>query len=535
MNASLAENEKGEKVIKIVFPYDVELLYKIKALPGRKYYTEPSPCWAVPISTESIEQLQKWNFEISEPLLSFMQKAQEKKDAITISQIQGLKGTPRQFQNAGVAFVEDKNGRALIGDEQGLGKTIEALSFIQLHRDRIPIVIVVPASLKLNWEREANKWLEDPNTEILSGTKVWKTTGDILIINYDILYAWVDELKKRKPKLLITDESQKYKSDGAKRTKAVKKLAKGIPYFIALSGTPIENRPDEVFNAVHIANPDIFINRWQFRQRYCNPKHNGFGWDFTGHSNIEELHNKLKRVMIRRLKKDVLKELPDKIYSFIPIELDNEKEYQDAENDFISYVRNEKGQDAAKKIENVEALARIEGLKQLAVKGKMKQVIEWIRDFLESEQKLVVFCTHKFVINELMEMFGSHIAVKLDGSTSLSDRQRSVDIFQLNPAVKLFIGNIQAAGVGITLTAASNVVFIELGWNPAIHDQASDRVHRIGQKDSVNIYYLLARNTIEEKIAKLLDTKRKITTAVLDGVETEQSSLLFELMKSYKY
>ena len=214
--------------------------------------------------------------------------------------------------------------------------------------------------------------------------------------------------------------------------------------------------------------------------------------------------------------------------------MDNEKEYQSAERDFISFVQRTKGTDAAERASNAATLAEIEGLKQLAVQGKMKQAIDWIQNFLDSDGKLVVFAVHKFVIDALMTHFGTQLAVKIDGSTPMADRQRAVDVFQHNPECRLFIGNIQAAGIGITLTTASNVVFLELPWQPGALVQAEDRCHRIGQKDSVNIYYLLATDTIEEKIAQLLDRKRKILDAVLDGKETDQESLLSELMNEYK-
>jgi len=171
-------------------------------------------------------------------------------------------------------------------------------------------------------------------------------------------------------------------------------------------------------------------------------------------------------------------------------------------------------------------------LKQLAVKGKMKNVNEWINDFLETDEKLVVFCTHKFVIEALMEEF-KEIAVKVDGSVSLLNRQKAVDGFQTNDKIRLFVGN-EAAEEGLTLTAASNLVHLELPWSPKTIDQRNDRCHRMTQKNSVMIYYLLAANTIEEKIAKLLDSKRKVVDAILDGIETEQASLLSELMKIYE-
>ena len=236
--------------------------------------------------------------------------------------------------------------------------------------------------------------------------------------------------------------------------------------------------------------------------------------------------------MLRRKKKDVLKELPAKVWSFIPMELDNRKEYVQAENNFIKWVHETKGKDAAEKARGAEVLSSIEALKQLAVKGKLEQAMDWIEDFLQSGKKLVVFATHKFVIQTLVDEFPD-ISVKVDGSVSMKKRQEVVDQFQKDKKIKLFIGNIKAAGVGITLTAASDVAFLELPWTPGELEQASDRVHRIGQNDSVSIYYLLAHETIEDKIATMIDNKRKILDGILDGKETDDESLLTKLLKQF--
>jgi len=529
---SLAKNEKGEKVLKIIFDYDLLLINKVREIPGRLWHPSDK-CWSAPLHETTIQQLRILGFHIDEKLQSHLLQNDETVKDIIANGIPGLKGVLRSFQTIGVAFAENKDGRCLIADEMGLGKTIQSIGYIQLHRDKIPVIVVCPASLKLNWEREIESWLPNPKVQVLSGTTPYKTKGEILIINYDIVFAWWEELKKKKPQIIILDESHSVKSSATRRTKAVKKLCKEVPHILALSGTPIVNRPIEIYNTLQILDKNLFPNYIAFTRRYCNAHNNGFGMDVNGASHTQELHDTLtSTIMLRRKKVDVLKELPDKIYSFVPIALDNTEEYNEAEKDFIAYVRREKGIDAAQRIESVEALAKIEGLKQLAVKGKLKDAIEWIKTFLESDQKLVVFCTHKFTIDALMEQF-TGISVKIDGSVTILDRQRSVDIFQLNPKCKLFVGNIQAAGVGITLTAASNVVFLELPWHSGYVVQAEDRCHRIGQKDSVNVHFLLAQNTIEEKIAKLIDNKRKITDSVLDGKETDQNNLLHDLMKSY--
>jgi len=459
-------------------------------------------------------------------------------DCNTLGSLSSLKAIPGllhglyPFQLEDVFRMEKLGGRCLNASEMGLGKTIQALAWIQLHRDKTPVIVVCPASLKLNWEREIESWLSNPKVQVLSGTTPYKTKGEILIINYDIVFAWYLELQKKKPQIIILDESHSVKSSATRRTKAVKKLCKEVPHIIALSGTPIVNRPIEIYNTLQILDKNLFPNYIAFTRRYCNAHNNGFGIDVNGASHTDELHNTLVgTIMIRRKKSDVLKELPDKIYSFVPIALDNTEEYNEAEKDFIAYVRREKGNDAAKRIESVEALAKIEGLKQLAVRGKLDDAMEWIENFLESDQKLVVFCTHKFVIEALINRFPK--AVKIEGSVNMNERQKAVDDFQNKPEVKLFVGNVIAAGTGITLTASSNVVILEFPWTPGSLSQCVDRCHRIGQKDSVNVYYLMAKNTIEEKIAKMLDEKTKILDSVLDGKETEQGTLLHEIMNSY--
>ena len=544
----------GAYGIKVLFPFSYSEVTKVKSLPGRKYHPKDK-LWTCPLSLEAAEMLKRWQYIMDPKILKFMDSA--KIDILELDNdidIPGIKQELYPFQKQGVSFIEAKNGRALIGDEMGLGKTIQALAWLQLHPELRPALIVCPASLKLNWEREAELWMEDPQVEVISGKKPYILTGQIIIMNYDILpnkykkeknragkivdveilrTGWIDYIIDIKPKVAVADEVHYTKSGKAHRTKALKKLAKAVPNFIGLSGTPIINRPVEFFNIINIIDRTVFPDYWKFTKRYCDAKRNGFGWDMSGSANTEELHKILtERIMIRRLKKDVLKELPDKSYSFIPIELDNQNEYDSAEKNFLSWVKKHKGAEAVERASNAQALAEIEGLKQIAVRGKLKQAIKWIEDFLESDQKLVIFATHKFVIAHLMDSF-KNIAVKVDGSVSGTNRQLAVDKFQNDVKTRLFIGNIKAAGVGLTLTASSSVVFLEYPWTPGELSQASDRVHRIGQENAVNIYYLLAEYTIEEQIAELLDEKRKVLDSVLDGKRPEKGSLLMDLITKY--
>lgn len=531
-NEKKATLEKGQ--IKIMFPFDYDTLATVKSIPGRRFQGDKYPKhWTAPLSKEAAKILKDAKFEIDPEITKLLEDNTPKE--IKAIEIPTFKRALFPYQKDGVAFIESRNGRALLGDEMGLGKTIQALAWLELHPEKRPAIIVCPAHLKINWAREAEAGLSKPNVEILQGKTPYQVKKDIVIINYDILSTWVEELQKLNPQVLVFDEGHYIKSNKAQRTKAVKKLAKKIPHVIALSGTPIVNRPMESWNILQVINKTIFPNYMEFARTYCDAKHNGFGWDFSGASNKEKLHQILTdTVMIRRKKADVLPELPDKLFSFIPMEMDNEKEYFKAEMNFIRFLKDTKGEEAAQKAGQAEHLVKIEALKQLAVKGKMKQAIQWIRDFLETNgNKLVVFAVHKVVVDALMEEF-KDIAVKVDGSLSGTQRDELVQAFQNNPDVKLFVGNIQAAGTGLTLTAASAVAFLELPWTPGELVQAEDRCHRIGQKDTVNIYYLLADNTIEADIAILLDEKKKVLEAILDGKEVEETQLLTELMKKYE-
>jgi SWI/SNF-related matrix-associated actin-dependent regulator of chromatin subfamily A-like protein 1 len=529
-------------LIAIQFPYSYETVQQVKQLEGRKYHAE-GKYWTASIKERSVELLQQWGFALDLALTKLIdlevKRVHEAREAERTAEVQkavlqkelGLKKTLFPFQKEGVAFIESRNGRVLIADEMGLGKTIQALAYLQLHPELRPAVIICPASLKLNWAKEIRETMtQATNTQILQGKRVHKLHGQIVIINYDILPFWLAALTAFEPKVIIGDEIHYIKSNSAKRTKAVKQLAKEVKHVLALSGTPIVNRPIEIFNALSIISPGLFAFK-QFTHRYCAAKFNGFGWDFTGATNTEELHKKLtETVMIRRKKADVLKDLPDKMYSFIPMELDNQEEYDSIESDVIGYLRTAKGEAAADKASNAEIIVQIELLKQSAVRGKLASALEWVEDFLESGEKLVLFATHKFVIDAVMARFES-IAVKIDGSVDGFERQIAVEAFQQNPKLKLFVGNIKAAGVGLTLTAASNVAFIEFPWTPGELNQAIDRCHRIGQKDTVSVHYLMAPDTIDEKIAKLLDKKTKVLDGVLDGKKTDEGSLLIELMQ----
>lgn len=440
------------------------------------------------------------------------------------------------FQKEGISFLEKRKGRAIIGDEPGLGKTIQVLGYIANNPDIKKVLVVCPATLKYNWYNESLKWLpKGANTiNILESKKIGPLYKDIRIhiINYDIVSAWREVLSNHKFDLMVLDEAHYLKNPSAQRTKAIKFLSKKVKKIIPLTGTPAVNRPIELFNAISLVSPTLFPSYFQYAHRYCNARHNGFGWDFSGSCREDELHAKLTNIMIRRKKEDVLEELPDKRYSYIPFKLNKNCEYYKADKDFLNWIKVTKGSKAVKSVSQAIFLTKITYLRKLAVEAVLDDSIAWIKDFLETGQKIVVFAIHKDIIAILQSEFKKKCVV-IDGSTTISNRQKAVNDFQKKKDISIFIGNIQAAGVGITLTAASTVVFLELPWTPGELEQACDRCHRIGQKSAVNIYYLLGQDTIEEKLAQVIDSKRKVLSKIIDGKTYDEENTFETLIQNY--
>jgi len=434
------------------------------------------------------------------------------------------KHRPKKFQLKAIRKINHFNGRVLLADEMGLGKTLEALLWMKQAGSSVyPAIVVCPASLKWVWEKEA---IEQINVRaiVLDGQKPSKKSvleiPKLIIINYEILQYWEAWLKKIKAQTIAFDESHYLKSSGAIRTRTSKSLAKKIPNVIGISGTPLTNRPDELWNIISIVRPDIFSSRYAYRWRYCKPVLKPWGWDYKGATNLKELHRKLSStMMIRRLKKDVLSELPAKTRHVIPLDISPKAriEYNQAQNNFLQWLSKTQALNKVRAAEKAEALVKLGYLRRLAANSKMKGVFDWIDNFLEEDDgKLIVFANHKNIIQQVKERYNK-VCVVVDGSVTGKKRKNAVKGFQNNKRIRLFIGNIKAAGVGITLHASSTVAFIELDYVPANHTQAEDRPHRIGQKNAVNIYYLVARNTIEEDLCEIIQAKQEILSQVLDG------------------
>jgi len=457
------------------------------------------------------------------------------------------------YQRAGIASALTRPS-ILFGDEMGLGKTIQAIGVINADPTLKRILIVCPASLRLNWYRELQKWLTRELSIVLADSKVWRGGYDVTIINYDILTKHSAKLRETAWDLVICDEAHYLKNPDAKRTQAVcGKEKKGVVEVepirarrrMLLTGTPIPNRPIEGWTIFHYLDPVEFRSFFGYAKRYAGAYQGAYGWDFSGSANLPELQDKLRgTIMIRRLKADVLTELPAKRRSVIEIPANGasgavKAEQQAWERKEETMLAMRTAVELAKASENPDdyadavaslktaataAFAEISKLRHDTAVAKIPYVIEHLRNAIEDGSKVVVFAHHHDVIDALAAEFGSQ-AVTMYGDVPMATRQANVDRFQSDPGCLVFIGGIQAAGVGITLTAASHVVFAELDWVPGNVTQAEDRCHRIGQHEMVIVEHLVLEGSLDARMAAILVQKQEVLAAALDTV-TEQAPVL---------
>ncbi len=461
------------------------------------------------------------------------------------------------FQRAGIAWVTSRAG-GLIGDEMGLGKTIQAIGVVNSDPKGIRrILIVCPLTLIGNWRRELQRWLVDQSYSIGVATGQTFPSADIVLINYDVLSKWPRKLEYFWD-LVILDEAHMIKNRKTKRAQALigrkpskaERAAGAVPTGpipakrkLVLTGTPFENRPDELWTLLHFLDPKTFGSYWKFAEKYCGIEYNGFGTKVGDGKNLEQLNRMLRErgYLLRRLKKDVLTELPPKTRVLVELEIDEtcaaalnlEQEAEDRWGDDFEAAEADlalaKAGDDTDEQSFEEAVKRIREAKRMAFEeiarirhqtavAKLGQAIMMLKDRVENVgPKLIVFAHHHDVLEPLHREFPNSVLVT--GDTKPEDRDAAMRKFQTDPACGPFFGSIRASGQGITLTASSHVIFVEEDWVPGRISQAEDRAHRIGQKDNVLVEHFILPGSIDSKMAKTHVRKQEIADKALDEVQ----------------
>jgi SNF2 family DNA or RNA helicase len=439
-----------------------------------------------------------------------------------------FRGKLMNFQKEGLDFLLKSSGNALLADEMGLGKTVQTLAYVSTEKQTFPVLIVAPLVTLKNWEREIEKFLkrksrngriiesESPSvTLIRTGKSKELPKSDMYVINYELLLKRSEDIEKLGIRTIVCDEVHNLRSKTTQKYKAVKKLAalSTVHYRIGLSGTPIYNRGSEIWPIVDILKPGLLGSFKEFCEYFCYV--NDKGKAIVLENKRASLRNELqKHVMLRRKKADVLKELKDKVRYKQVIASDTEFYLEELDKIW-------KKLEAEQKVAQTEFSKSasyhraIQSERQIAGVAKLPHVINFVKDIMEIEESVVVFCHHKVIHKLLHESLQDFSPVSIIGGQSDTTRQDQIDKFQRGES-KLMIAGIRAGNVGINLTRAKYVIFAELDWSPAIHRQAEDRLHRIGQKNTVFAYYLIGNGTLDDHVASILVDKSYEIDAIMD-------------------
>ncbi len=556
---SKGEIERTSSHFKITFRFNPVLLNIIRGFiqsigltPGQCYRSNEKS-WNIPLSYE----VQVLVFA-EQNQFTFVGERQAEKDFVMPEMPEltidiPLLFKPFPYQQKGIAYLIEKE-RCICGDQMGLGKTFQTIGAIEglkvLGKDATPSLIICPASLKINWQREVKKWT-GKNAVILDSRNIRfmpqliENNVEYFITNYEILKKFfVAEIKESKKftmadivfngnkeffKSVIIDESHRIKSYGTLQTKLCKGVSQGKKFIYLLTGTPVVNKPMDLSSQLGVIDQfHRFGGYKHFNNHFCAGKKQA--------SNLKELQYLLKTYCFyRREKTEVMKDLPPKMRQNIICALDREHwiEYQEAERNLIEYLKNYKSatDETIARSMRGEVMVRIGILKNISARGKLRDVYSFIDNMVESGEKLIVFAHLKEIFVRLMERYPH--AVKITGGDSQDERQLSIDRFQNDPKCKLIFCSIKAAGVGITLTASSQVGFIEMDWTAAAMEQCEDRAHRIGQQDNVTCTYFIGDRTIDQYIYEVINRKRAIANEVTGGENNIEENVIEGLMNIF--
>lgn len=548
------------KWLTMSFGYDRVMIQSVKQIAGVTW-DRKTMAWRAPLT--SIAEVIKWadtfkqevSDEIREMLTNINTSLSELKDAsrmvdaeVTVS---GLQGELLPYQRAGVAYAA-KARRTFIADEMGLGKTLQAIATLEYVWDSYPAVVVCPATLVLNWQAEYKRWLPHRTVKVVTDRKDFPSDYDVVVVGYSNIKHWEKQLLNHQS--YVFDESHYCKTPQAQRTKSAVKIARSAPksgIVLCLTGTPVTNRPAEYASQLNIlGNLDKFGGEWGFYRRYCGAFKDKWGqWHLDGHSNLDELNERLRSTCyIRRTKEQVLSELPPVIHD--PVLVDGTaaglKEYRKAETDIVEYLVQRAIQIAAElglspKSEAVKArmraesnqhLVRLSVLRRLSAKAKMPVIKEWVESRVAEGRKVVIAAHHRDVVDELALAFGN---LRIQGGMDINDVEEQKRKFMTMSCEEapVIVLSIQAAKTGHNLQVAQDVLFVELPWTPADVDQTYSRCHRLGQKSSVTATYLLCSGTIDEEIYSLIERKRNVVNQAVDGGPAEEEATVFQLVMDF--
>jgi SWI/SNF-related matrix-associated actin-dependent regulator 1 of chromatin subfamily A len=505
----------NDNKIKLEFPFDTATIELVRDIDGRrwdkehKYWTVPSSAWHC---QRIISQLEPRGFEIDS-------RIRDKADANAKQPDLDYPVGIYPFQREAVDFITHAGGRVILADEMGLGKTIEALAYISLVSSKT--LVISPSNVLYKWEAECKKWLPKKTVAVYPTGKGELGEEDIHVMSYGIMVSRFDQLKELEYDAIILDEAHLVKNSKAMRTRVTKALVKmGIAHVLFLSGTPFMNRPSELFPMLNMLDPVGFANYYTYAQRYCGAQYLGGAWYFppNGATNLEELGERVKYLLLRRTKKDVLHDLPDLTRTSVPIEIDNIREYRKAVKSLKEWLK-----ENDKEVLNPEhVLTRLNTLRQIVGQGKVQAAVELAESVLNDGKKVVLFCHHKEIVRQLQEAFKHYRVGTISGDVAPRKRQDLVNEFLKNsndkliPDSSLQVMIITVAGAeGIDLYSASDIIFVEREWTPAKEEQAESRLHRNGQKNPVNAWYIVASGTIDEKFDAMVRTKRAMFKKVI--------------------
>jgi SWI/SNF-related matrix-associated actin-dependent regulator 1 of chromatin subfamily A len=507
-----------------------------KLMEDKMYTKEPSEIYVEKLLVEKDKSYHIWGKIFSgETLHDFwMPKSALLKDNevknISIDYEKYTHRPPMDHQKEAIEKLV-KNKKFILADDMGLGKTTSTI-IAALETGAKKVLIVCPASLKINWEREIANYSDRP-VYIAEGKK-FSDEHDFVIVNYDILKNFHDaketeksEIMKINFDLVIMDEAHMISNPQAQRTKIANDIASKSNRVWLLSGTPMTSRPMNYYNLLNLVDSPVAMNWMAYAKRYCNGFQFSVGkrkvWNVTGASNLDELRERTQTHILRRLKEEVL-DLPEKIITPVYLRLKS-KDYEELVGEYFDWYDQNPEESTSLTIQ----FSKLMKVRKVIAKEKIKNTIELAENIIEQGKKVIIFTNFTDTLNEIYNHFGKS-AVYLDGSCSKFHRQNSVDEFQTNDKIKVFVGNLKAAGVGITLTSAEAVIMNDLSFVPAEHSQAEDRSHRIGQKNSTSVYYPLFENTIEGAIYDILNRKKKIISTVMGDDMFDEASSIEEML-----